>query len=214
MNGDVTIGETTSEVDESFSDLIENADYGASFHLEARKKNWGLFVEPLYMKMSADEKADDLIIEVEIEQWLVEFGGIYRISEWFLGNSGDREGSIDLLAGVRYFYLSVDMDFNLQPDIYGNEDWIDPFIGVIFKTKLSKKVSLALRGDIGGFGIGGSSDFVWNASAQLGYDFSKKTTLWFGYRVLYYDYKDASGTSLFEWDMKTSGFLVGLGYRF
>ena len=214
MNGDVTIDGITTEIDESFSDLVENADFVGSLYLEAREGKWGLFVEPMYMKMSADEQVGDLMVEIEVEQWLVEVGGIYRFSEWSLGNSGDRKSSIDLMAGGRYFSIAADMDFNLLPDIDGSKGWVDPFVGIIFKADLSSKVSLALRGDIGGFGIGGASDFVWNAFAQLGYDLSKKTTLWLGYRVLDIDYDDGSGDDLFEWKIGVSGLLVGLAYRF
>jgi hypothetical protein len=214
MNGEVTIDGITAEVDESFSDLVKNADIGGSFHLEARKGKWGVFIDPMYMKMSADEEVADLKVELEVEQWLVEGGGILRVSEWLFGNNNDRKASIDALAGVRYFSLTTDMDFNLLPDLDWSKDWVDPFVGVIFKTDLSRKISLALRGDIGGFGIGGASDFVWGASVQLGYDVSKKSTLWFGYRVLDFDYDDGTGEDLFEWNMATSGFQVGLAYRF
>jgi hypothetical protein len=214
MNGDVTIEGITTEVNESFSDLIENADFGGSFHFEARKGKWGIFVDPMYMKMSADEEAGALMVEIKVEQWLVELGGIYEISNWSFGNAVDRKASIDLLAGGRYFSLDVDMGSNLLPDTNGSGNWIDPFVGVLFKADLSKKVSLVLRGDIGGFGIGSASDFVWNAYTALGYDFSKKTTLWFGYRVLDIDYEDGRDTDLFAWDMATSGFVVGLAYRF
>jgi len=214
MNGEVTVKGDTVEVNESFSDLIENADFGGSFHLEARKGKWGVFVDPMYMKMSADEEVGPLIVEIEVEQWLVEFGGLYKFSNWSLGNAGDRKASIDLLAGGRYFSLDVDMDFNLLPNKDGIGDWIDPFVGIIFKADLSNKISLLLRGDIGGFGIGSASDFAWNVYTALGYDLSEKTTLWFGYRVLDIDYEDESGADLFAWDMATSGLVVGLAYRF
>lgn len=82
----------------------------------------------MYMKMSADEEAGPLIVEIEVEQWLVEFGGIYKVSNWSLGNAGDRKASIDLLAGGRYFSLDVNMDFNLLPELDGSEDWLDPFV--------------------------------------------------------------------------------------
>ena len=154
------------------------------------------------------------MVEIEVEQWLVEVGGIYQVSEWSFGNSQDRKASIDLLAGGRYFSLDVDMDFNLLPDQDGSGDWLDPFVGIIFKADLSNKISLLLRGDIGGFGIGSASDFAWNVYTALGYDLSEKTTLWFGYRVLDIDYEDESGADLFAWDMATSGLVVGLAYRF
>jgi hypothetical protein len=214
MDGVVTIEGDTVEVNESFGDLVENADIGGSFNLVARKGKWGIFVDPMYMKMSADEEAGALMVEIKVEQWLVELGGIYEISNWSFGNAVDRKASIDLLAGGRYFSLDVSMDFNLFPDTNGSGDWIDPFVGVLFKADLSKKVSLVLRGDIGGFGIGSASDFTWNVYTGLGYDLSKKTTLWFGYRVLDIDYEDGSDTDLFAWDMATKGFVVGYAYRF
>ncbi|WP_136808253.1 hypothetical protein [Desulfosediminicola flagellatus] len=214
INGDVTVKGETIEVNESFSDLIENADFGGSFHLEARKGKWGVFVDPMYMKMSADEEAGPLNVGIEVEQWLVEVGGIYEISNWSLGNTGDRLAKIDLLAGGRYFSLEIDMDFNLLPEVNGKGDWVDPFVGIRFQADLTNKVKLLLRGDIGGFGIGSAPDFAWNVHTALGYDLSEKSTLWFGYRVLDVDYEDESDVGLFGWDMTTSGFEIGYAYRF
>lgn len=115
---------------------------------------------------------------------MVELGGIYEISNWSFGSAGDRNAKIDLLVGGRYFSLEIDMNFNLLPHANGKGDWVDPLVGILFKTDLTNKVNLLLRGDIGGFGIGSASDFAWNVHTALGYDLSAKSTLWFGYRVL------------------------------
>jgi hypothetical protein len=66
---------------------------------------------------------------------------------------------------------------------------------------------LNLRWDMGGFDITSeSSNFTWNALAVLGYEVSKVTTLYAGYRGLGLDHNNA--------DITIYGPLVGAGFRF
>jgi opacity protein-like surface antigen len=100
------------------------------------------------------------------------------------------------------------------PNARESQDWVDPIIGVRLTTGLTEKLSLRVRGDIGGFGIGSASDLVWNVVAVLGYQVSRRITLAAGYRILDVDYDKGSGLRLFEYDVTTSGPVVGLAFRF
>ena len=54
VDGDVTVRGIESSADVSFSDILENLDFGGQVHFEAWKGEWGLFVDPTYLKLSTD----------------------------------------------------------------------------------------------------------------------------------------------------------------
>ena len=86
--------------------------------------------------------------------------------------------------------------------------WLDPFIALIYSTSLSNKLSLSLRGDVGGFGI--ESELAVNAEAILHYQFGKTFSCKFGYRYLRVDFEDNS----LVYEVSLDGLLFGLGIRF
>lgn len=222
LEGDVTLKGFESKVDASFGDIWDNLEFGGLVHFEARKGEWGFFLDPIYLKLSSDAHIDNpdvgrINADVTVEQWLVEFGGLYRLGQWPLGGSESDEISLDLLAGGRYWDLTTRLDLSIPLADLGrsykkSKDWIDPFVGLRLQADLTQKLALVLRGDIGGFGVG--SDFSWNASALFGYSFSEMISLWVGYRVLDVDYEDGSGTGKFAYDVTMSGPILGLAFRF
>lgn len=222
LNGDTTFKGNKFEVDANFSDILDNLDIGALVNFEAQKERWGFFLDTNYLKLSSDAHVDNpnvgrIDAKLKVEQWLIEFGGLYRFGRWSLGAEQGREMSLELLGGGRYWDLKTELDLNaplagLGVNVKLSEDWIDPFIGLRLRADLTPKLSLALKGDIGGFGVG--SDFSWNASALFGYSFSKNISLWIGYRALSVDYEDGSGPDKFGYDVTMSGPIVGLAFRF
>ncbi|GAB4343872.1 MAG: hypothetical protein Kow0099_22730 [Candidatus Abyssubacteria bacterium] len=224
LEGDVGVKGVTSSVDASFSDILDNLDIAAQAHVEAKKGKWAFFVDPTYMKMSGDGSATTrfgttLDAEITMEMWLVEGGVFYRLDERAIGDDGVRTIALDLLGGVRYNYLKAEIDLEgsrgiLDVDEEESKDWLDPIVGGRIQARLTRKLLVNLRGDIGGFDISGSSDFTWNVLAVLGYQLSERTTLLAGYRALGIDYDDGSGADLFEYDVTMSGPIVGLAIQF
>ncbi|MBI4831467.1 MAG: hypothetical protein HY801_07915, partial [Candidatus Lindowbacteria bacterium] len=216
----------SSEVDASFSDILDHLDLAVQVHLEARNGKWGLFLDPTYMKLSGDEDVSSARgvfgadVEVTAETWLVEFGGFYRVGEWPVGDDATRSLVFDVLAGGRYFYLNNEIEIEgtgplgLDVDVDESKDWVDPIVGGRVFLDLSDKFKVGLRADVGGFDVGNTSDFAWNVLAALGYDLSENTTLWAGYRHLEVDYDDGSGSDLFVYDVEMSGPIVGMAIRF
>lgn len=82
------------------------------------------------------------------------------------------------------------------------------FIALIYSTSLSNKLSLYLRGDVGGFGI--ESELAVNADAVLRYQLGKTFSCEFGYRYLRVDFEDNSLVH----DVSLDGLLFGSGIRF
>lgn len=219
LDGDVTVKGNTSEVDVSFSDLLENLDFAGQAHLEAWKGRFGVLFDPMYAEMSADGDIGPLDIDVDVEFSIVELAALYRLTGRSPGKNEKRNLSVDVFAGGRWTYLKSELDIEgplgiIDLTVEKSKDWLDLMIGARIIADLSERCSVVVRGDIGGFGIGSSSNFTWNAVGLIGYDVSRNKTLYAGYRYLDVDYDDGSGTSLFEYEVTTSGPLVGLAFRF
>jgi len=95
-------------------------------------------------------------------------------------------------------------------DLSASRDWVDMFVGLRLKGKLSEKMFAVLYGDVGGFGIGSGSDLTWQAFAGLGWTVSETITVEAGYRHMSIDY-DVDNLDL---DLTLSGFVAGVGFHF
>ncbi len=236
LQGDLTVKGRTADVDASFLDIIRNSDsiFGFLGNVEVRKGKWGAFVDGTYFSGTSETaKIGPLSIDADVEMAIVSFGAFYRIAEWSLADApgggpsySGQKMAVDFYAGGRYTSLDtkIDANVNLTPGPLNlsagrkfkkSPDWVDPIFGLRTITNVFPKVKLLLAGDIGGFGAG--SDFTWHADGLLGYDFtlfSKKSTVWAGYRALYQDYKNGSGNNRFEWKMTMHGPVTGLSIHF
>jgi hypothetical protein len=213
MDGDVGIDGSVSSVDMSFGDIWDNLDFAGMMHVEARRDRWGLFVDPLYAKLSADGDVSILNADVEVEMALVEFGALYRLNEPSPGPSLTAL-TFDVLAGGRYMHMDTDIDIKGplggKVSIDDDEDWVDPFIGLRIRVNMTRKLFLNLRGDIGGFGISECSDVTGNVLGVLGYQLNERTAILAGYRYLSLDYENSG----FEFDVDLSGPVFGVSVTF
>jgi len=206
-----TVRNYTADSKIHFSDILRNMDFAGQVHFEAQKGKWGFFLDPTYLKLSQDGTLKDgTDVRLQIEQWLVEFGGIYQLGKWSLEEKGKRSITVDALGGGRFWYLSADLDTSSTINPSKTTQWVDPFIGGRLTADITEKLLFNIRGDVGGFGVG--SDFSWNALGVFGYRFTKDITGLLGYRALYVDYK--AGTSSIRYNMTIHGPIMGLAFSF
>jgi hypothetical protein len=88
--------------------------------------------------------------------------------------------------------------------------WVDPLVGFRARTGLSERFALTLIGDIGGFGIGSASTFVWEAWGILNYRLNDSWSLLGGYRAVGIDRDFGSA----GFDGTLYGPTLGVQYRF
>lgn len=211
-------------------DLVQEAfQFGLAGHLEATNGRWSIFLDGNFLEFEEDESASrsvlaglgavsaDLDMNLQIAQ--AELGAAYRVADL----DGPMRGSrmpIEILGGVRWNSLDVDAD--LDTSAVGprrtfqrsfaadfDESWFDPFIGVRTDVPLGERLSLRVRGDIGG-GVGDGSDFAWNAVLGLTWRINDCTELFAGYR--WYDFeRDDSGR---DTDLQLEGPGLGVLMRF
>ena len=88
---------------------------------------------------------------------------------------------------------------------------LDPTVGLRFSSYLAGQFRIILKADVGGFDISdNTSKLSWQAIGLLGYDISKKTSLFAGYRVIDIDCENGSG----ELDLTFHGLVAGLTFQF
>ena len=207
MEGTVGVGDITADAEMSFSDILDNLEFGFMGTYRASRDRYSITVDALYMGLGATEKGPGGVLkaDIDVDQIGLEADFGYALNERFT-----------LFGGLRYVSLDADVQVTgpLGNDLSASEsqDWVDPVVGAIYSWPLADEWTLNLRGDIGGFGIG--SDFAWQGMATLRWQFSPRTSLGAAYRYLDMDYEDGKGSNYFKYDMATSGPAMGVIFTF
>lgn len=230
LNGKVGVKGKTANMNVSFSDIIKNLDFAAEVHLEAWRDRFGFFIDTTYSKISLTDNVQlrsdrTLNIKNVSEFFLGEFGGFYRVGTWPIGSGVGSYHSktntsltLDLIGGGRYWWLKDEIDLKgplgVNPQFNGSESWFDFIVGGRVNLAINK-FFVQVRSDIGGFGLGFSSDISWNIAGYIGYELPwYKITPIIGYRALYDDYTHGSGNNRFVWNAWMYGPQIGVAFQF
>ena len=199
LQGTSRIGPTKTKIDMDFGDVLENLKLGTMLDLRLEKGRWAIHSNVLWADLAGDVGSGRVRAGVECNLVVVELDGQYQLTDHFR-----------LIGGARYYYLGLDIDGKgrLGVSASGDEDWIDPIVGLAFTYPLSERWSFGARGDVGGFGVG--SDLSWQVWALLDYRFNKSSSLVLGWRHLDWDYDGGR----FKLDAHMSGPIVGARFRF
>ena len=201
LEGDMTVKGRDAEVDLGASDILHHMDLGAMARFAARKGNWGLTGDAIWVDIHAESDAPSA--DVDQRQGIFTLQGVRRLSD-----------IADLTFGARYTRLEAEVDFDapLGAKVSGTRDWIEPIVGIVLRTPGEGRWHAMLAADIGGFGIG--SDFAWQAFPSVGFDMAKWASLEMGYRFLSTDYETGEGSDRFTYDILYQGPLLGVAFRF
>ena len=207
LDGTVGVVGQRAEVNASFRDLFRNLDFAIMGQVEARKGNWSILVDGMYMSLSGERITPSPLfgdIEVEVKETIIEPAVAYRVFK------GER-GSIDLIGGVRFWHVKPHLTF--QPrilplvDVEESKNWADPIVGARGSASLSPRVFLLGRFDMGGFGT--SSDFTGQAFGGAGFQVKPRVALIGGYRYLRVDYANEG----FIFRTAMSGIMLGAKFK-
>jgi hypothetical protein len=187
-----------------FLDALDGLYMGAG---EVRYGDFGLAYDIFYIDVSSTAEIDRTVLkgaaDIAFSQVMATVLGSYRAIE-------NEKMHVDLLGGIRIndVSMAVDVDTNLGGfELSDGSTWVDPMFGAKGRMQLSENWYANGTALIGGFGV--SSDFVWDASANLGYQWNNWLDLYAGFRGAGTDYKSGS----FVWDVTQYGPLVGASIR-
>jgi hypothetical protein len=218
LDGDATVQGQKSPVDIGFDTILDDLNYGAMLEGEARKGRFGVFGHGIYADLTDSTTSSGTKIDIEVDVAWAGLGAFYRLGPWDLDSDRGTSAQlvIDPYVGVRYTYLSLELDPQGAPSADGDEDWFEPVFGFRSHWQFSPDWSFGTASDIGGFGWG--SDFAWHATGVFGYRFGlfgeNNARVLFGYKALSQDYDKGSGANKFEWDITLHGPVTALSIDF
>ncbi|WP_223427430.1 outer membrane protein [Tateyamaria pelophila] len=216
IKGDQTFPDGDPLIDLSSSDVLDALN-GAFFgSAEFRNGRFGLIFDLAYADLGQDGAARGTIIpgqdpanaSVDTTLWLGTAALAYRTFE--------EDGKwVDVYGGLRYYDVSADFTFKIpsigfKSSLSEDSSWFDAIVGLRGHVPLGEKYSVTGLVDVGGFGIGDSSNLSWEAIATLDYAFTDNVTGRLGYRYMSID-KDGDRLDL---DLKLGGPLIGVTWNF
>jgi opacity protein-like surface antigen len=194
-------------------DLLDFAFMGAG---EIRRGRVGLAFDIEYADLGADGSARGAIVpgadpangSVDTSMLLATAAVAYRVYD------DDRRWA-DVYGGLRAW--DIDADFRVRVPATGfsgsrssSVNWVDGLVGVRGHAPLGERFGVTGLADVGGFGIGSSSDLTWQVQGTLDYAVTDRLSARLGYRYMSVDY-DSSDLKM---DVDIFGPLIGATWTF
>ena len=104
--------------------------------------------------------------------------------------------------------LSSTLDAKLGQTIARQDDWFDPYLGLRGRYNFNKALYTAVRGEIGGFGVG--ADLMWEVEGVLGINLTRSIFTELGYRALGGNFENDN----FKFDVVMHGPQITTGITF
>ena len=104
--------------------------------------------------------------------------------------------------------LAYVLDTKLHQSISRDDGWFDPYLGLHTRYNFNKAFYTAVRGEVGGFGVG--ADLMWQVEAVLGINVTRSIFTEIGYRALAADFANDN----FTFDVVLHGPQITTGITF
>lgn len=206
ISGTLGVGDVTTEVDPSFSDILNSLSFGFMGVFEARKNRFMLITDLMYISLEERKTTPGPLfsaLKAESKTFMLSPVVGYRLAE--------KEGaSLDAIVGIRFWHTSTRLE--LEPGLLAgrvadsSKNWADVIAGLRGQVHLTRIFSLMGRVDLGG----GGSDFTYQLFGGVGIDVSKSISLFAGYRYLHIKYTRDD----FLFDGAFKGPVLGAAFRF
>jgi len=213
--GSSIAGQTATDdmISVSFGDLLEDLKMAFMVSGGARKGKGVVLADLIYLDLEAKQDSTesvggnpvDVSTDVELKSAIVSLAGGYTAVQT------DNQ-VLNLLAGVRYLDLEVNLSFDVggTPDSSsGSGDALDFVIGVQGRADFAKHWLFNYYLDLGT----GDTEFTWQAVAGLGYRF-KHLEVGFGYRYLEWSFEKGDPFAKALEDLDISGPYAGVRFLF
>lgn len=218
VDGTSTMGSIESDFDAPIDEVVANLDFGFMLHAEAGNGPLSLLFDGITVHVDA-EGDGRLVgdIDAEVEVGMIDLGLGYRVVDVPFGKPppGRRPGpglGLDLLGGLRYSHIGLEIDTDNLGSRERNADLIDPYVGARADLRLNRWLALGAKGTVGGFGVG--SDLAWTATGTADFRFTPGFSVFVGYHVMDYEFDDLGSGENFDLDLQLSGPVVGAALRF
>jgi hypothetical protein len=213
IEGEVSVANLPSvPVDASFSDILDNFDFGLEGHFEARKNRVGLVFDFIWSDLGVPvaPEAELADFTVDVRQLITEGFVFYRAAS---GGRSDNPAHLDLLVGMRYTGTKTRLtaETSAGNDLSGEFvelSWVDALAGLKFRAPLGSRVAILGRTDLAGFG----SNLTWNLEGDLAFRASEHWVLGAGWRYMDIEYEEGEGLEFRQFDLAYNGPRVWVAY--
>jgi len=202
QSGKISVADRDVPLFMDFGDAADKLAGAFALHGEARKNRWGALADINFIRLSTDATFSTPILSRQINGTAQLDMTIFEAGATYLMNP---ERHLSVLAGLRTYTLSPEIEFEsaasqLTP-VDTSRTVAGVFGGLAFRPKLSDKLTLLTRGD-----LGAGAAFTWSATLGFEYRFKPWGGAMFAYRALGIDTGDAdeAATDL-EYDMTNYG---------
>ncbi len=207
LDGTLAAGQREAPIEVTAKELLEALDFAFMTGVSATSKKW--IIDGVFDFADLGKEVElvtvqtfpgvDPNVSLDAQQSIVSGSVGYRVTD-----------NIDVLGGVRGYYLSSSLDANVGRLASTSAGWVDPIVGARYRRSLGDKWRVGLRGDVGGFGAG--SEFAWYINAFASRQFTDLLALTFGYRL--WDFEREGGEDILEFDATLAGGAIGLTLSF
>ncbi len=210
------------KIRQSFNDLTSLTNFGFQIIAQARYKKWTLSSNLTYAELGDAFEEGPLNIDFRINQIILDTKlGYTLIDKIDFGDDIIRGWAMEVTVGAIYWSNDINVDVDLPIDLPGfpinlNEklQYTDLVFGTNFRIILSKSVLLGLSANIGGFGIGNSSDIYWDLLFVNTFKVTKLLTVTAGYKTFTDKTTSGEGPNEIKTNIKTFGPLLGVAFNF
>jgi hypothetical protein len=202
IDGDVTVNGQSTNVEVSFSDMLDATNASFAFLGVAQYGRVVLWAQVDYLSLDTDEIDDppaNARLESDVTMSTLAVG--YQFDGWAKGQT------FDVLIGARQLTLDNKLTVNGVGTFQNDRDINDTVLVVRPSFPLSDRWRFNPTLSYGS----GDSESVTELQPQFQYQISKNWATRLGYRRLAYDIKSDSGN---EVDITFSGFIIGFGGTF
>lgn len=173
-SGDGTLGPVPVSLDASTKEIVQGLDFSLEGYVEATKGGLLLLADTHISK-----------VQIDIEPSAPLTAGTFTNRMVIVAAAAGRRFAerYDVYGGIRYYKLDLSALFEGFPFFFGETGvWADPIVGGRVLVPLSQKFAFALRGDVGGFGVG--STFAWMIQPTVTWQMKPKMNALIGFRIL------------------------------
>jgi hypothetical protein len=214
IDGTVGVGPLDVQVDFSISDAwnaLSNVTKVFMGHYEGTRGRWTIIADYSNLELQSSRATVAGPVTADLTQRFAELSGTYRLGD---STYECEKHDLAVLAGLRYAHIGASFELPGGGSPSRSQSWIDPIIGLTYRTRLADRWQFGARGDLGGFGVGNASDLVSNLLLRFTYESSEHWHFDTGWRWLDYNYETGAGTSRFAYDVTMSGPYFGATYAF
>jgi hypothetical protein len=167
-----------TENEQAFGDWIDKLEFAFLGHVEGQGDRIGMFGDVIYLALGDSQGYPRVRTEGDLDATIVELAAVLPLGE-------ERFQGLDLFAGLRYFDVSTEAEFDPVNDALPivsrdrDDSFYDFLFGARYTARLSDRWGLTLRGD----GSTGDTDGSWSAEINATYRMGNGAWV-FGYRYM------------------------------